>query len=135
MGRSLLYPLPALLMLLNYTPASKWHNDEKLTVLCGRDRCPTSSVSLLGEFAFSLALSLYCSPDICACPILFASLRGLHCVIISESPFFYIYIYFHNLVCPTLLSFALFFSDFLFDFFLALWLHFGCCVVCSFSFS
>ena len=41
----------------------------------------------------------------------------------------------HNLVCPTLLSFILFFSDFVFDFFLAMWVHFGCCVVCYFSFS
>lgn len=134
MGRSLLYPLPALLMLLNYTPAFKWHNDEKLTVLCGEDRCPTSSISLLGEFAFSLALCLYCSPDICACPILFASLRDLRCVIISESPFFYM-VFFSQFSLPNPVIFCFVFSDFLFDFFLALWVHFGCCVVCSFSFS
>jgi len=92
MGRSLLYPLPAPFPLLDYPPASKWHNDEKLTVLCGGDSCPTSSISLLVEFAFSLALSLYYSIDTCACPILFANLRDLHHVKTSELFFFYIFL-------------------------------------------
>lgn len=39
-------------MLLTYCPDSRWHNDEKLIVLCGGHSCPTSSISLLGEFPF-----------------------------------------------------------------------------------
>lgn len=51
MGRSLWYPPASPLMLLTYCADSKQHNDEKL-VLCGEHSCPTSSISLLGEFPF-----------------------------------------------------------------------------------
>lgn len=94
-----------------YAPASKWHSDEKLTVLWVGDTCPTSSISLLGEFAFSLALSLYCSPDTCAHPILFAKLRDLHHVIISELPwlpFFYIFFSQFSLPNPVIFCFVFF---------------------------
>lgn len=51
MGRSLWYPPASPLMLLTYCADSKRHNDEKL-VLCGGHSCPTSSISLSGEFPF-----------------------------------------------------------------------------------
>lgn len=52
MQRSLWYPPTSPLLLLTYCPDSRWHNDEKLIVLCGGHSCSTSAIFLLGEFPF-----------------------------------------------------------------------------------